>query len=133
MLNTEGDYTTLMEWALRKRMEATEFEAACKAMSETYKNRANNFSNKADKLKDIISWIMTEANETKYQGVSATVSFGKKKQGVIVLDESKIPEEFFRIERKLNKIKLNEAVLKGEAVDGACLDNGGQTLTIRSR
>ena len=133
MLNTEGDYTALMEWAIRKRMEAIEFEAACKALAETYKNRANQFSKKEDNLKDIIGWIMSEAKETKYQGVSATVSFSKKKQGVIVLDESKIPEQFFKIERKLDKVKLNEAVLKGEAVDGACLDNGGSILTIRSK
>jgi hypothetical protein len=133
MLNTEGNYTALMEWAIRKRLESVELAAACKAMSETYRTRAEAFTNRAEKMKDIIGWIMQEAKETKYQGVSATVSFGKKKQGVVVLDENKIPESFFKIERKLDKVKLNEAVLKGQTVHGACLDNGGQTLTIRSK
>lgn len=55
----------------------------------------------------------------------------KVPRGVIVTDESKLPEQFFRIERKLDKKALNEAVKGGEQIDGATLDNGGYTLMIR--
>jgi len=51
--------------------------------------------------------------------------------GVIVTDESKIPDQFFKIEKKLDKKALNEAVKGGEEIDGATLDNGGYTIMIR--
>lgn len=133
MMNTEGDYSGLTEWALRKCAEASAFEDACRVLSDTYKARAKSFENKAERMREILGWIMREANETKYQGVSGTVTIGKKKQGVIVFDESKIPDEFFKIERKLDKSKLNEAVLSGQAIEGAGLDNGGEVLTVRSK
>ncbi len=133
MLNIEGDYTALMEWALRKRLEAKAHAEAIKSIEETYRARRTMFDGKAENMRSVIEWSMKSANEHKNIGPSGTVSFGKKKQGVTVIDESKIPDEFFKIERKLDKAKLNEACLGGANIEGAVLDNGGETLIIRSK
>ena len=47
---------------------------------------------------------------------------------VIVIDESKIPEKFFKVEKKLDKKKLNQAYFDGEDIDGVALDNGGVSV-----
>ncbi len=62
---------------------------------------------------------------------SDTLHIKKVPIGVIVTDESKIPDQFFKIEKKLDKKALNEAVKGGEQIDGATLDNGGYTIMIR--
>lgn len=50
----------------------------------------------------------------------------------IVVDESKIPDEFFKIERKLDKAKLNKAVKDGHRFEGVSMDNGGMTVSIKA-
>lgn len=62
---------------------------------------------------------------------SGIIHIKKLPRGVIVTDESKIPDQFFKIERKLDKKALNEAVKGGETIDGVTLDNGGYTIMIR--
>lgn len=52
---------------------------------------------------------------------------------VVVTDETKIPDRFFKIERKLDKRALNEAFKSGETIDGVTLDNGGYTIAIRNQ
>lgn len=80
--------------------------------------------------------VLKEAIIREYheQGVcpSGIIHIKKIPRGVIVTDETKIPEQFFKIERKLDKKTLNEAVKGGETIDGATLDNGGYTLMIRA-
>lgn len=51
----------------------------------------------------------------------------------IVTDESKIPDQFWKVERKLDKSALNKAVKEGEAFDGVAMDNGGFTVSIRAQ
>lgn len=51
---------------------------------------------------------------------------------VIVTDESKIPDEFFKTTRALEKKKLNDA-MKDRDIDGAAWSNGGHQLVIRAK
>lgn len=50
---------------------------------------------------------------------------------LIVTDETKLPDKFFKIERTLKKAELNKAFQDGEELEGVTLDNGGITLAIR--
>ena len=132
MLNTEGDYSKLMEWALVKRNEHNAQADAAKALADKYAKRKKSFEVKADQMKEIVGWVIREAGERKYVGTAGTVSIGNKAQGVKILDESKIPDRFFKTTKTIMKADLNAAVLGGETITGAELDNGGETLIIRS-
>lgn len=46
----------------------------------------------------------------------------------VVTDESLLPEEFIKIERKVDKKKINEAIKGGRQIEGVTFDNGGYTL-----
>lgn len=131
MLNVEGDYSALMEWAIKKRTESLAMETANKELTELYKNRAARFGNKAEGMKDILGYIMDCANEKSYKGASGTVTKKQIPPKPIVADENKIPDEYFITERKLDKVKLNAAIKDGASIDGVSLSNGGETVTIR--
>lgn len=51
---------------------------------------------------------------------------------VIVTDEAKIPDEYFKTIRTLDKTKLNAACKEGD-IAGTSWSNGGQTLAIRAK
>lgn len=50
----------------------------------------------------------------------------------IVTDESKVPDYFFKVERKLDKAALNKAVKEGREIEGVAMDNGGMTVSIKA-
>lgn len=50
----------------------------------------------------------------------------------IVIDESKIPDKFFRTKRELDKKLVNECFKNGEQIEGVTLDNGGYTVAFKS-
>jgi len=49
----------------------------------------------------------------------------------VVIDEDKIPEQFWRIKRELNKTELNKAMKDG-GVEGVTMSNGGWTVALRA-
>jgi hypothetical protein len=50
---------------------------------------------------------------------------------LIVIDESRIPEKFIKVERKIDKKQINECSKLGEYIEGVTLDNGGYTVAVR--
>ncbi len=50
----------------------------------------------------------------------------------IILDESKIPEKYFKIEKTIKKSEINQAIKDGEFIKGVTCDNGGYALTRKT-
>lgn len=133
MLSVEGNYTDLMEWALRKRNEFLAQAEAINSLADTYTKRCISFGAKADNMKSVVKIIMDSAGERKYQGIAATVSIRAVTPKPIITDETLLPERFFKTERNLVKSLVNEAAKNGETIPGVTLDNGGETISIRSK
>lgn len=133
MLDIEGDYTALMEWALRRHNEYSVQAEACADLSDIYRHREKSFESRAANMKNIVQWIMDEANESKFQGISATVSVRAVPPKPIVTDEALVPERFKKISVSIDKAAINEAVEAGEVIPGVSLGNGNQSLTIRRK
>lgn len=109
--------------ASSKKELATKMTAAAKDDDE-----------KAEKYREQIERIMMEANE--YDGTSrVTVAGGRfeiasKPASVIVTDRAAIPDEWWKVERKLDKTKINKAVNAGDEIPGTMLSNGGKILKV---
>jgi len=131
MLNIEGDYSKLMDWALKKRNEAAVTADSCAALIDTYRARKASFEMKSAKLKDFIQSIMDAAGERKYQGAAGTASIRFVAASPVIVNEDSIPERFFKTERKILKADINKAIKDGEEIQGVAMGNGYETLTIR--
>ena len=131
MMNIEGDYTNLMEWALIKRNDALMMVDGCASMAKLYSLRKQSFQNKADNMKDILGVILDCANEVKYKGVSGTVTRGNVKPKPIVNDESKLPKRYIKITSSIDKALINKDIKEGINIDGVVMDNGGVTTIVR--
>lgn len=131
MMNVEGDYSGLMEWAIRKRSENIAMETANKGLADMYKDRANRFANKADSMKDILGYIMDCANEKSYKGVAGTVAKKHNPPKPVVTDESKVPDEYKK--KVIDKTAINQAVKDGKQIEGVSMDNGSETITVRTK
>ena len=130
MMNQEADYEALLDWCLRKYKENILFAQTCKEFQAKYKAREQSFTNKAQNFKDIAGMILDTANERSYKSAAGTIGYRATPVSVIVTDESKIPDKYFKVERKLMKADLKKD-LQGGDIEGASLSNGGETLQVR--
>ena len=131
MLNIEGDYTALMEWAAGKYNEYEAMQEAVTALAKSYSDRAKSFAGKSEGIKNLIYGIMTAASEKKFVGIAATISVRDNKPHPVIQDESLVPDEYFKTERILQKSRINDAVKAGEEIPGVVMSNGSQSITIR--
>lgn len=130
MINIEGDYSKLMDWAILKRIDALSYAQSCADVAAAYKDREARYKSKADKFKGIAATLMECANERKYEGAYGTVSLRKTPRYVVITDESSIPNKYKKTQVVVDKKALKDALNSG-VVQGAELSNGGETISIR--
>lgn len=106
-----------------------EAEAIKREEERLYKRRKA-LGNRATWLKGYLEAQMIEIDKKKFTTDLFTFSIQKNPASLKIIDESKIPEEFYIIEKKLNKKDLKEAVKGGAYTDCAELV---QTESLRIR
>lgn len=94
-------------------------------------DRKRRFDRRVEFNRELILRLMEAGDIRKLELPLATVSVSRKPASVVITDEEKIPEEFFRIKKEPNKTKIKEALTANVEVEGASLSNGGSTLIIR--
>lgn len=130
----EGE-TNLHE-AIAKVMDGiTEDEvmiAGLRSMTEQLAARRARYEARIDRRRNAIERAMSAGELTKLELPQATLSIRRVPPALLVEDETVIPPRFWiSQEPKLDKSALKRALTDEEAVPGARLDNGGQTLSIR--
>lgn len=133
MMNIDGDYEALIEWALKRRLAAMCNENSCNEAAEIYKKRASMFSNQKERMGEVVKMLMNAAGEKKYKGVSGTATIRAVAPKPIITDEALVPEAYKKIAVSIDKTAINKAVKDGEAIPGVALDNGGETISIRTK
>ena len=94
-----------------------------------YKRRKQ-FEDRQVFLKNYLQEAMYAVDKTKFKTQLHTFSIQKNKPALFIIDESKIPEDFYKIERKLNITEFKDAVKNGYYTDIAELR---QTEGLRIR
>ena len=111
--------------------EARADEAA--AFAKGMKARADRYEARAQAMRDEMLVIMQLLERTSFTGSPfGTVSVRAGRQSVVVLDEEKLPDEYWRVSRALDRMKLREDLTQGVVIDGAVLSNPMPVLSIRA-
>ena len=76
--------------------------------------------NLAERLKERLTQSMQFLEKDKLETAKCKISFRSSK-AVEIIDEAKLPDEYFKIERKPMKSEIKEALKAGVAIDGAVL------------
>ena len=88
---------------------------------------------RADKRRHIAQSLMNAVEMGKLEQPDFTASLRFVPPKVEISDEDALPDQFVKITRVPDKTAIREALARGEAVPGAGLGNGSETLTIRTR
>lgn len=93
-------------------------------------SRRKAIENRSKKLKEYLQSQMELVDKKKFKTTLFSFNIQKNTPSLKIIDESKIPEDYFKIEKKLNKTDLKEAVKNGLFQDAAELV---QTESLRIR
>lgn len=102
------------------------------AMLKTLSSRKSRIEAGIERKRAAVEQAMIIGEVKSLKLPDATLSLRDCQPKVIVVDETKIPERFFKPQPpKLDKTALNEAVKNGEAIEGTVLGNRSVSLSVR--
>ena len=103
---------------------------ALKSEEERLAKKRKAIENRQKHLKEYLQNAMLVLDKRKFKTDLFSFNIQRNAPSLKILDESKIPEDYYKIERKLNKNDLKEAVKNGLFEDAAELV---QTESLRIR
>jgi len=95
--------------------------------------RRDRAKRRAETMRGLLLTVMEAAGTQKWKHPEFTVSVSAGRPGLIITDETALPEECFRTVRELDKSKTKQLLSEGIPIAGAEMANGMPTLTIRSK
>lgn len=101
-----------------------------KSEEERLSKKRKAIENRQKQLKEYLQNVMLVLDKRKFKTDLFSFNIQKNAPSLKILDESKIPEDYYKIEKKLNKNDLKEAVKNGLFEDAAELV---QTESLRIR
>lgn len=132
----EGE-TSLVETISAAVDRIAELNSHCEALAARIKDlseRQGRFEDQASRIKAAIHVAMGHGELRKLELPQATLSLRQVPPIAEITDESVIPAKFWKVQDpKLDKAALLCALKSKEAVPGATLSNGSETISIRSK
>lgn len=102
-----------------------------KARKDELASREARIKKRVEYRRGLIEQMMAVSGERKIERPTFTASLSARPVKPVINDEAEIPSQFWKSKPVLDRTALNNALKNGESVPGACLDNGGESLTLR--
>lgn len=131
MLDGETELTGLLSRLVKMRQERTALADGLSGYIGALTERKARILRGAEGIKHLMLALMTSAQLPKLVLPEATVSVGKPRESVSILDIDALPQGFFATERKPLKDAIKAAIDRGEDVPGAGIVVGEPSLTVR--
>jgi Siphovirus Gp157 len=98
------------------------------------RERAARLEDRCTRKRALVASVMERADLKKIVAPDLTASLRPTVPALVVIDEGKIPEDFWKPQpAKLDRRGLLAALGGGRVVPGASLSNGGSTVAVRTR
>lgn len=135
LADTLEGLTSLMEKLsaiVRSQQDDNAFSKALRIRIEEMRERLKRLEIRVDKKRDLVATVMERAGIKKLNEPDFTASLRSTPRPLVVSDEEEIPGTYWRAQPpKLDRKKLTDDLKNGNAIPGACLGNGGQTISVR--
>jgi hypothetical protein len=133
-LDGETDLHDMIATLTRSALDDRSTAEALQSRIEDMRARHQRYTERARRKTDLVAEVMDFADLKTLHRPEFTLSLRAKPPAVVVRDERAIPLDYWRPQpAKLDKQALKDALKAGACVPGATLDNGGATVTVRTK
>lgn len=134
LADTIDGETDLGEQLAKLARDALRSEYMAKGIGELIKDthlRKARLEHRAEKLRAVINWAMSESGMKKIPAPDMTLSLSRGKPPLSIEDEGDVPEPFCRLKLEPDKRIIREAIENGDYIPFARLGNASPILTIK--
>ena len=119
---------------VRSELEDRALAKGLKGRIAEMAGRHGRFEERAGKKREMAREAMEQADIQKITEPDFTVSLRSVQPPLVIVEETEIPEEFWRPQpAKLDRQKLRLALGSPKGVPGAVFGNAGRTLSVRTK
>lgn len=111
--------------------DANSMIAAIAERAKELAARKDRYTRRKDAMRALLLRLLKAADLTKVSLPEATVSMGKGRAGVEIVDEALLPDNVVKMKREPDKKLIAELLAQGD-VPGAVLRVGSETITVRA-
>lgn len=94
--------------------------------------RKDRYARRKDAMRALLLRLLKAADLSKVSLPEATISIGKGRAGVEIIDEALLPDNVVKLKREPDKTAIKAALDAGQEVPGAALKVGNETITVRA-
>ncbi len=118
---------------VRSHLDDLTLTTALRARISTMQERLSRLEDRSERKRTLVASVMERADIRKLSQPDFTVSLRPTAAPLVVLNESEIPDPFWRPQPpKLDRRGLLAALTSGQSVPGATLGNGTVTIAVRT-
>jgi hypothetical protein len=133
MVEGSTDAAAILSKIVDRMQEAEAMADAVERRMDDLAARRGTFQRRSEAMRSLALRIMTAAQVRKMPLPEVTLSIRSVPPSLVINDESQVPAEFIKTETKIDRAKLKDALKAGTEIPGACLSNGGESLSVRSK
>ena len=117
---------------VRSQQEDRTLSSALKTRIDEMQQRFKRLDDRMKKKRELVSSVMDRAGIKKIVESDMTFSIRQTPRPLVLTDEDSIPEEYWKPQApKLDRKKLIDHLKDENSISGACLGNGGTTISVR--
>ena len=106
--------------------------SALKARIKELQDRQARIEDRVTKKRELVTTVMDRAGITKIAESDFTASLRQTPRPLVISDDREIPETYWKSQDpKLDRKRLIADLKSDETIPGACLGNGGVTVSVR--
>lgn len=130
-LEGSTDYHAVLARLVAQEREADSMVKGIAERVREIQGRKARYERKKVAVRELMLRLLKAAGLPRVALPEATVSIGKGRDSVEIVDEDKLPDNVVRVVRTPDKTLIKEALAHGP-VEGARMVTGGETLTVRA-
>jgi len=115
----------------RQAREAKALHEMAKKMAQETADRARRFEHRAEQLRGLVFAAMDALGTAKIEAPDVTLSLRAGSPAVVITDETKIPDEYWKVTRTVSLSAIRDDIKQGVVVEGAEMQNGMPSLIIK--
>lgn len=133
VIEGQTDLFEIVDWLLGRLADEEGLEEAIAARVKALGERKAACGNRQDRLRSALLLCMGASGQKSLRRPEATLSVSMKGPGIAHVDESLLPDAYWKTERKVSRSAISDALKAGVEVPGVMLSNGGIALSVRRR
>ena len=117
---------------IRSQQEDSVLANALKIRIKEMQERHARFEDRVTKKRELVTTVMDRAGITKIAESDFTASLRQTPRPLVISDDREIPKTYWKPQDpKLDRKRLMADLKSDEQIPGACLGNGGVTVSVR--